>query len=187
MGPSGPVVFWETVMGDVESKRIFSGRVIDLDVETVSLPNGVITTLEIAHHPGGAAILAEDDQQRICMLRQYRHAVREWIWELPAGKLEPNESPIATAHRELLEETGLTTLKWTSMGSILTTPGFCDEVIHLFHACQLTQAASSRETDEILEMHWRTPLKLEAMISSGELRDAKTVIAVLQLLKRTPG
>lgn len=168
------------------SKPVFDGRVIRLSVDTVDLPNGATATLEIAHHPGGAAILAEDDQQRVCVLRQYRHAVRDWLWELPAGKLEPDEPPLETARRELEEEAGVTAAEWVSLGSIVTTPGFCDEVIHLFHARRLTATKPHHDAHEVLEAHWRSRTELEAMIASGDLRDAKTLVAVFLWLRQTP-
>jgi 8-oxo-dGTP pyrophosphatase MutT (NUDIX family) len=95
---------------------IFSGRVLQLNVERVKLPNGSTADLEIAHHPGGAAIVAIDDQQRVCLLYQFRHAAGGWIWELPAGKIDNKEPPFDTAQRELTEEAGMTASNWQSLG-----------------------------------------------------------------------
>ncbi len=164
----------------MEQQRIYSGRVINLNLESAVLPNGVTTTLEIAHHPGGAAILAVDSQQRVCLIRQYRHAVGGWLWELPAGKIDHREPPIETARRELQEEAGLTAQDWMLFGSMVSSPGFCDEVIHLFLAQSLRSVPSSLDAHEVLEVHWRTRPELEAMIKSGELRDAKTLIAIFR-------
>jgi ADP-ribose pyrophosphatase len=166
----------------VADQCIYSGRVITLNLETATLPNGASATLEIAHHPGGAATVAEDDRGRVCLLRQYRHPVRDWLWELPAGKLEPNEPPLETARRELEEEAGQSARDWTTLGSIITTPGFCDEVIHLFHARGLSQVATRHDAHEVLEVHWRTRAQLKAMLESGDLRDAKTVIGIYRWL-----
>ena len=115
-------------------RNAFKGRVVTLNVETVRLPNGHVAELEIIHHPGGAAAVALDDQGRVCLLRQYRHAAGGWIWELPAGKLEPQEPPLETARRELIEEAGTEALQWQSLGSYVSSPGVFTETVHLFLA-----------------------------------------------------
>src|SRR5689334_8862323 len=101
---------------DLKRTTHFRGRVVTLTVDEVTLPNGHRAALEIIHHPGGAAVVALDDQQRVCLLRQYRHAAGAWLWELPAGKLEPNEPPLHTAQRELIEEAGTQAAQWQSLG-----------------------------------------------------------------------
>src|SRR5687768_13799489 len=98
----------------------FKGRVITVTVDEVILPNGHRERLELVHHPGGAAVVAIDAQDRVCLLRQYRHAAGQWIWELPAGKLEPNEPPLTTAQRELIEEGGVSAREWRSLGAYLS-------------------------------------------------------------------
>src|SRR5262252_1058954 len=95
---------------------IYSGRVLRLNIERVRLPNGVSADLEIAHHPGGAAVVAIDTQQRVCLLYQFRHAAGGWIWELPAGKIDNREPPLQTAQRELIEEGGMMAACWQSLG-----------------------------------------------------------------------
>jgi ADP-ribose pyrophosphatase len=162
-------------------RTIFRGRVITLDVDTVELPNGHRAELEMVRHPGGAAVIAIDERDRVCLLRQYRHAAGGWIWELPAGKLEPNEPPLVTAQRELREEGGVTARQWTSLGSYLSSPGVFDEVIHLFLATGIEPAASAAEIDEVFEVHWiaRTDARRQAM--RGELRDAKTLVGLLRV------
>ncbi len=97
-------------------RNVFTGRVITVNVETVRLPNGHVADLEIIHHPGGAAAVAVDAQRRVCLIRQFRHAAGGWIWELPAGKLEPREPPLATVKRELVEEAGFSARRWTPLG-----------------------------------------------------------------------
>src|SRR5512139_901582 len=96
----------------VETK--FRGRVVTANVETVTLPNGERAVLDVIHHPGGAAIVALDDANQVCLLRQFRHAAGGWIWELPAGKLEPGEPPVECARRELVEEAGRVARRWES-------------------------------------------------------------------------
>src|SRR5271170_3523023 len=102
-------------MGIEKVRTIFRGRVILFNVETVRLPNGHLVELEIVHHPGGAAVAAVDAKQRVCLIRQFRHAAGGWIWELPAGKLEPQEPPQETARRELIEEAGTSAHSWHSL------------------------------------------------------------------------
>jgi len=160
-------------------KTIFRGRVIRLELESLTLPNGESLELEIVRHPGGAAVVAIDEQERVCLLRQYRHAAGGWLWELPAGKLETAEGPLATAQRELAEEAGLRAASWKKLGEIVTTPGFCDEVIHLFLAGQLTEVPAHPEPHELIEVH-RVPLR-EALeqVHGGIIRDAKTMLGLL--------
>src|ERR1700756_6072112 len=96
----------------------FRGRVISVTTDEVVLPNGHRALLEVVHHPGGAAVVALDSKGRVCLLRQYRYVARGWIWELPAGKLEPDEPPLETARRELLEEAGVSASSWESLGGV---------------------------------------------------------------------
>jgi len=170
-----------TAAAPLKARRtIFRGRVITLDVETVELPNGHRAELEIVHHPGGAAVVAIDAEDRVCLLRQYRHAAGGWIWELPAGKLEPGEPPLRTAQRELLEEGGVTAAHWSELGSYLSSPGVFDEVIHLYVATGITQAVSTAEDDEVFEVHWVPREEARARALGGALRDGKTLVGVLR-------
>lgn len=165
-------------MQPVTRKNIFQGRVVELSIETADLPNGSRTALEIVHHPGGAAVVALDERERVCMIRQYRHAVGGWLWEIPAGKLEPDEAPLTTAQRELAEEAGVHATRWDDLGAIVTTPGFCDEVIHLFLARELTRVAVNHEAHEVIEVHWWSRAKLKLRLAQNEIRDAKTCVAL---------
>ena len=115
----------------------FRGRVITVTVDDVILPNGHRAQLELVHHPGGAAAVAIDEQERVCLLRQYRHAAGGWLWELPAGKLEPDEPPQQTARRELMEEAGVSARHWESLGRYFSSPGVFGEVLHLYLATGL--------------------------------------------------
>jgi 8-oxo-dGTP pyrophosphatase MutT (NUDIX family) len=160
--------------------RMYSGRVIEVNVERVELPNGTTADLEIIHHPGGAAIVAVDDREQVCLLRQYRHAAGGWIWELPAGRLEPAEPPLETARRELVEEAGRTALQWQDLGVILSSPGVFTERIHLFLAQGLADCPQSLEKHEVIEVHWIALREAVAMAQDGRINDAKSVIGLLR-------
>src|SRR5215471_6949413 len=128
----------------------FRGRVITVTTDEVVLPNGHRAQLEVVHHPGGAAVVALDSKQRVCLLRQYRYVAGGWVWELPAGKLEPNEPPLETAKRELIEEAGMSARHWESLGTALSSPGVFSEVLHLFYAAELEPAAVAHESSEVI-------------------------------------
>jgi 8-oxo-dGTP pyrophosphatase MutT (NUDIX family) len=162
-----------------KTRVIFEGRIVRLSVESLKLPNGEPLELEIVRHPGGAAIVALDDSDRLCLLRQYRHAAGGWLWELPAGKREKNEDPQATAARELSEEAGLRAMQWQKLGIVVTTPGFCDETIHLYLARQLTAVKTEQERHELIEIHWLPFSKAITQVHDGTIHDAKTMIGLL--------
>jgi ADP-ribose pyrophosphatase len=159
-------------------KSIYQGDVVDLGLESVQLPDGRRLNLEVVRHPGGAAVVALDERNHICLLRQYRHAAGGWLWELPAGKLDPGETALTTAQRELEEEAGLRAGRWQALAQILTTPGFCDEVIHLFMATQLHPVPSRHQAHECIEVHWRPFAEVFGMVACGEIRDAKTLLGL---------
>lgn len=159
-------------------RQIYKGRIVDLRVERTRLPNGRAVTLEVIHHPGASAIVAVDGGGAVALIRQFRHAVGGFIWEVPAGTLAPGEAPEACAQRELREEAGLVAAEWMALGSIITTPGFCDERIHLFLARGLSDAAQALDCDEVLTVS-RVPLsEALAMAQRGEIEDAKSIAAL---------
>lgn len=162
-----------------DSKTLYTGRIVTLQLDRVVLPNGAECELEIVKHPGGAAIVALDDDLQVCMLRQYRHAAGGWIWELPAGKLEDGELPRQAAQRELLEEGGITAAQWEDLGTMLSSPGVFSEIIHFFLARDLTRAAQCHEVNEAIEVHWLPFDDAYAQAVSGEIRDAKTLTGLL--------
>lgn len=164
--------------------NVFKGRVLTLNLERVELPNGRIADLEIAHHPGGAAIVAVDDAGRVCLLRQFRHATGGWLVELPAGKLDNREPPIDCARRELAEEAGVTAGEWTELGDFYSSPGILTEVIHLFLARGLAASDLRPEEHEVFDVSWVPLDEAVAMAARGELRDAKTVIWLLWARER---
>jgi 8-oxo-dGTP pyrophosphatase MutT (NUDIX family) len=161
-------------------RPIFSGRVIRVNVETVRLPNGHVTDLEIIHHPGGAAAVAVDRDGRVCLLRQFRHAAEGWIWELPAGKLEPDEPPFSTVQRELTEETGFRARHWRPLGPYLSSPGVFTETVHLFLAQDLEPGNSAHEPAELIEVHWMDLTEACRWALDGTIRDGKTVVGLLR-------
>jgi ADP-ribose pyrophosphatase len=158
------------------SRQIYKGRIVDLHLEHVTLPNGHAVDLEVMHHPGASAVAAVDDAQRVVLIRQFRHAAGGYIWELPAGVLAPAEAPAACAARELREEAGLVAGELRHLGTIFTTPGFCDERIHLFLAQRLREEAHAHEADEVIAEISRVPLR-EALgrVRGGDIVDGKTI------------
>ena len=158
----------------------YSGRVICVTTDEVVLPNGHRALLEVVHHPGGAAAVALDSNGRVCLLRQYRYVAGGWLWELPAGKLEPHEPPLETARRELIEEAGVRGEHWASLGLCLSSPGVFAERLHLFLATGLTSAPRAHERAEVIEVHWVPFAEACAWARDGTLTDAKTVIGILR-------
>ncbi len=161
-------------------ESIYIGSVVDLGLETVDLPTGHTCQLEIIRHPGGASVLAIDARDRICILRQYRHAAGGWIWELPAGKIDDGEPPEETARRELGEEAGVNAARWTYLGKMASSPGIFTEIVHLYLARDLRQVETNLHADEALEVHWITVEEALNWVSSGKIYDAKSVIAILR-------
>lgn len=163
-----------------KSKTLFQGRIISLDVEQVKLPNGVHCDMEIVRHPGGAAVVAIDKKQRICLLKQFRYACNAWVWEIPAGKIDNQEEPLLTAKRELQEEAGRTAGKWRSLGQMISSPGVFTEVVHCFLATELSVCETGHEAEELIEIHW-VPFEeaIEWAIDS-RISDAKSVIGLFR-------
>jgi len=168
----------------IASKRIHSGRVIDLDVDTVRFPDGSIGQLEMIRHPGAAAVVpfASDPRGKdptVLLIQQYRYAANGLLFEIPAGRLNPGEDPQACAHRELLEEVGVKAGRVERLTTIWTTPGFTDERIHLFWASDLTADKHAREPDEFIEVMPKPLSEALQMVRSGEISDAKTALSLL--------
>lgn len=170
--------------GQVATRRLHTGRIVHLDVDTVRFPNGSTGELEIFRHPGASAVVpfmtdpAGEDPQ-VLLIKQYRYAAGGWLYEVPAGRLDAGEDPADCARRELQEETGCTAERIERLTTIFTTPGFCDERIHLFLAAGLTRGEHAREADEFLEVEVVPLSRALAMVESGEIRDGKTICALL--------
>jgi ADP-ribose pyrophosphatase len=160
--------------------RIFSGRVVTLDVERVPLPNGREAELEIVGHPGGAATVAIDGRGQVCLLRQYRHVAGGWVWEIPGGKLDGGRWPEQVARAELAEEAGFEAQRWHPLGRYLSSPGVFTEVVTLFLARDLAPCARAPEPDEVVEVHWRPFAAALAQALHGEIVDGKTVVALVR-------
>ena len=163
----------------LSTRRVYDGRVLALDVDEVEEPGGVRVVREVVRHRGSVATLAVHDDGRVVLVRQYRYAVDEAVWELPAGRLDPGETPIEGARRELEEEAGLRASRLEPMILFYTTPGFCDEAIHVFRATGLSAVPARPEEDERIEP---LALSLEAargMVARGEVREGKTLVALL--------
>lgn len=164
--------------------RPYAGRRISVDLDTVRFPDGSTGTLELVRHPGAAAVIPflddpGDPDPRVILLRQYRYAAGGDLWEIPAGTLDAGEAPDACARRELREEAGCEAARLRHLTSIFTTPGFTDEVIHLYAATGLTRVPAAREADEFIELHERRWTELGRMIRRGEIQDGKTLCALM--------
>ncbi|HZF26372.1 MAG TPA: NUDIX hydrolase [Steroidobacteraceae bacterium] len=163
---------------NIKQRTVFRGRVVTVNVETVQLPNGVTADLEIIRHPGGAAVVAIDAENRVCLLHQYRHAAGGWLWELPGGKLDGGEPPLSAAQRELTEEAGVSARDWQSLGTVVSSPGVFTEVVHLFLARELGQEIAAPEAAEVFEIAWVPFEEALARAIDGDITDSKTVIGL---------
>ena len=160
------------------TRRIFKGRVVTLDIDTVTLPNGATIELEMIHHPGAAAVVPMKEDGTVILIRQYRHAAGGYIYEIPAGKLHPGEDPKLCAARELQEEIGYRADSLQLLTSVLTTPGFTDEVIHIYIGTGLTKGKQDLDHDEVIEIIELPLEKALAQIIDGTIRDAKTIVGL---------
>jgi ADP-ribose pyrophosphatase len=157
---------------------LYQGKVFKLVKENITLLNGVTINFDIIRHPGAAAIVPLFGNNTALLIKQYRHALGDFIWEIPAGTLNQNETPLECAKRELIEETGFTADVWKELGEITPVPGYSDECIHIFMATNLAPAKQKLDKDEILNVH---KMKLDyamEMIYKGEIRDGKTISAL---------
>lgn len=164
-------------------RDIYDGPVVYLRVEDAALPTGQKIPLDVIRHPGASAVVPLDWNGEVILIRQYRHAAGGFIYEVPAGKLDSGEAPEVCAARELIEEAGVEAGRVDHLGSILTTPGFTDEVIHLYLGRELMKAEQKLEHDEVLSIERVTFARALEMCASGEIRDAKTICALVMAEK----
>ena len=164
----------------LDSNILYDGKIVRLRRDTARLPNGNHALREVVEHPGGVSVVAVDEQGCVPMVRQFRYPLQRIMLELPAGKLERGEDPLLAAQRELSEEVGATPGKMTYLGAVYSSPGFCDEAIHLYLAQELTFGQLHPDEDEFLSTE-RIPLDtLVEMALNGQLDDAKSVAAILR-------
>ena len=170
--------------GCVNSARVYTGKIVSLDVDTVRFPDGSTGELEMIRHPGASAVVPflsdpQGDDPQVLMIRQYRYAADGYLYEIPAGRLDPGENPRDCAARELKEETGCTAEQLDHLLTMYTTPGFTDEKIHLFMATGLTVGETKHEADEFLDLHPMPLSKALEMVQAGEIQDGKTALGLL--------
>jgi ADP-ribose pyrophosphatase len=165
----------------ISSQERFKGRVFRVRTDEVRWNDGKTARLDIIEHPGSYAVIATPSDREIVLVRQYRHAIGRSIWEIPAGTAEPGESIIDGALRELAEETGYRAARARNLGTFFMTPGFCDEVLHVIHADQLTAGMQQLDDDERIDVQSFTIEEADGLVVSGEICDAKTLISLMWL------
>ena len=168
----------------ISTRRVYSGKIINVDVDSVRFPNGSTGELEMVRHPGASAVIPfltdpRGDDPQLILIKQYRHAADDFIYEIPAGKLDGDEDPQVCAERELREETGCSAGRIEHLYTFYTTPGFTDERIHAFMASDLTRGETEHEKDEFLSTETVTLSRALELIRTGELKDAKSALAIL--------
>ena len=173
----------EGAIGKVSSRRAYSGRIINLDIDRVRFPNGSIGELEMIRHPGASAVvpfvLDPGRDAEILLIKQYRYAAERFLYEVPAGRLDSGEAPVDCARRELKEETGYSARELEHLLTMFTTPGFTDERIHVFIACGLEPGDTAHEPDEFMSIERVTMREAVEMVRTGSIVDAKTALAIL--------
>lgn len=163
----------------LSSSYLYRGKIVNVRQDRVRLPDGRIASREVVEHPGAVGVLAVDELRNVILVRQHRQPVRSIMLEIPAGKLDPGEEPLQCARRELEEETGLQGSKWSLLGSFYLSPGFCDEIIHLFLTEDLAASEPvTTDEDETVESLTIPLEEARRMVQAGEIRDAKTIIAL---------
>jgi ADP-ribose pyrophosphatase len=168
----------------IKSEEIYNGRVVHLRKDEVTLPNGRKSTREIIDHPGAVVILAQNNQEKLVMVRQFRKAIEDILLELPAGTLEPKEEIINCAKRELEEETGYQAQNWEKIFDFYSAPGFCNERLTLFFAYNLTKTKTNTDHDEFIEVVEYDKKFINSLLNDNKIRDAKTLIGIMWWLNR---
>ncbi len=178
-GPAKGVLAKENELANIvevrESKEIFSGRVFRLVREEIRFGEGKTAVRDIIKHPGAVVFIPQESDGRLLILKQYRQALRETILEFPAGTLERDEPPLECAKRELAEEAGKAAEEWHELGLLYPSPGLCDEIQHCYLCRRLSSAFAKGDEDEMIEIESLTVAEVEKAISSGDLRDGKSI------------
>jgi ADP-ribose pyrophosphatase len=171
----------------LDHRAVYDGRVLSLHVDEVEEPGGVRALREVVRHRGSVATLAVSETGQVILVRQYRYAVDEALWELPAGRLDPGETPEQGARRELAEEVGLEADEVEPLAVFYTTPGFSDERMYLYRASGLRQVPPRPEDDERIEPRWFGLDEAISMVATGEIKEGKTLVALLREHHRRAG
>lgn len=167
----------------LNSEIVYEGKVFGVRRDEVVEPTGVRATREVITHPGSVVVLPVLSDGRIVMIRQYRHATRQFLWELVAGRIDEGENPRQAAARELIEETGYRARKFRVFLDVFPTPGFLEERMYILLAEGVTPGKATPEEDEKIEVKTYSPKELETMIGAGKLRDAKSIAGILYYLR----
>jgi ADP-ribose pyrophosphatase len=164
----------------VRQQVVFAGPVFDVVDEQIRLSNGSLRHHITLHHPGAVVLIARQDDGRLLLLKQYRHSVRQTLLEFPAGTLEPGETPLACAQRELAEETGHVAAAWQELGELHPAPGFCNEVQYGFVATGLSECVAEPDEDEMIEVVPMSCAQIEQAIRAGTMTDGKSIALYLR-------
>jgi 8-oxo-dGTP pyrophosphatase MutT (NUDIX family) len=164
----------------IASNHVHRGSVIDVSVDRLRLADGQEFDMDFVRHPGAAAIAAVDNAGRVCLVRQYRHGVDDFLWEIPAGKLDSGEEPQDCAVRELAEETGIRANRWTPLGLFIPAPSIFTELIHLYLARDLDVGSPTPDSDEELQLQWMPLADAVGMVLKGQWNDGKTALGLLR-------
>ena len=183
-GPPDASAERDVVPGKVSGRRSYTGRIIAVDTDTVRFPDGSTGELDMIRHPGASAVVPflsapDGDDPQLLLIKQYRYAAEQYLYEVPAGRLEPGEDPLDCAVRELREETGCRADRFDFLTTIYTTPGFTDERIHLYMATGLERGETAHETDEFMTVETMSLSHALDLIDQGLISDGKTVVAIL--------
>jgi ADP-ribose pyrophosphatase len=172
----------------LKSRVVFRGPIFHVSSDLVLEPGGIQVRRDIIHHPGSVVVLVVDDagrETRVLLERQYRYAAKGRLWELPAGRIDPGESELAAARRELLEETGYTASRWSRVSKFFVSPGFLDETMAVYMARGLRRGTATPEEDEVIAKRFFPLSAAVRMVMNGKVRDAKTIATVLWLDRKT--
>ncbi len=167
-----------TLRNRVDTKRIHEGDIVNLRLDTLRLESGVQVIREVVEHNGGVVIAAQPDKNSIILIKQYRYSIDDELIELPAGRLELGEEPLPAAQRELREETGFEATSWTEPSSMYTAPGFCNEILYLYRASELSFVGNELDEDEEIEVFEVSLNEAWALVRSGKIKDAKTIAGI---------